>query len=41
VSCLIYAIVCRRSDFSQAISMVSRYMDDPDKDHWEAVRWIL
>ena len=21
--------------------MVSRYMHDPDKGHWEAVRWIL
>ena len=26
---------------SQAVSMASRYMHDPGKDHWEAVRWIL
>jgi len=28
---LIYVMVCTRADLSQAISMVSRYMHDPDK----------
>ena len=36
-----YAMVCTRSDLSQAISMVSRYMHDPGQGHWEAVKWIL
>ena len=38
---LMYAIVCTRLDLSQAVNMVSRYIHDPDKSYWEAVRWIL
>ena len=41
VGSLMYAMVCIRSDLSQAISMISRYMDDPDKGHWKAVKWVL
>ena len=41
VGSLMYAIVYTGSDLSQVVSMVSRYMYDPGKDHWEAVRWIL
>ena len=37
---LMYAMVCMRSDLSQVVSMVSRYMHDPDRGHWEAVKWI-
>jgi len=33
VGSLIYAIVCTRSDFSQTVSMISRYMYDPGKGH--------
>ena len=35
---LMYAMVCMRPDLSQVVSMVSRYIHDPGKDHWEAVR---
>jgi len=35
---LMYAIVCTRPDFSQAVSMVSRYMHDPEKGYFEAVK---
>ena len=41
VGSLMYTIVCTWSDLSQAILMISRYMHDPDRDHWEAVKWIL
>jgi len=41
IGSLMYAMVCTRSDLSQAVSMVSRYMHDPGKSHCEAVRWIL
>ena len=41
VGSLMYAMVCMRSALSQAISMVSRYMYDPGRGHWEAVKWIL
>ena len=36
-----YAMVCTRLDISQAVSMVSRYMHDPGKGHWQAAKWIL
>ena len=36
-----YVMVCTRSDLSQAVSMISRYMHDPDRDHSEAVKWVL
>ena len=41
VGSLMYAMVCTRPDLSQAVSMVSRYMHDPEQGHWEAVKWIL
>jgi len=31
-------MVCTRSDLSQVISMISRYMHDPGRGHWEAVK---
>ena len=38
---LIYAMVCAIPNLSQAVSMISRYMHDPGRGHWEAVKWIL
>jgi len=35
---LIYAIVCTSSDLSQAILMVSRYMHNLGRGHWEVVK---
>ena len=26
---------------SQAVSMSSRYIHDPGRSHWEAVKWVL
>jgi len=37
---LMYAIVCTIPDFSQAISMVSRYMHEPEKGYLEEVKWV-
>ncbi|KAK8352758.1 hypothetical protein V6Z12_A05G114100 [Gossypium hirsutum] len=34
-------MVCTRPDISQAVGVVSRYMHDPGKGHWQAVKWIL
>jgi len=34
-------MVCTRPDLSQAVSIISIYMHDPEKDHWEAVKWVL
>jgi len=41
IGSLMYAMVCTRPDLSQAVSMVSRDMHDPDRSHWEAAKWIL
>ena len=41
VGSLMYAMVCTRPNISQAVSMVSRYMHDPAKSHWQATKWIL
>ena len=41
VGSLMYAMVCSRPDLSHAMSVVSRYMSKPGKEHWGAVQWIL
>jgi len=41
VGSLMYAMVCTRPDISQVVNVVSRYMHDSGKGHWQAVRWIL
>ena len=38
VGSLMYAMVCSRLDLSYAMSLVSRYMANPDKEHWNAVQ---
>jgi hypothetical protein len=41
VGSLMYAMVCTRLDIANAVGVVSRYMNNPGKEHWEAVKWIL
>ena len=41
LGCLMYAMVCTRPDISHAIDVVSKYMENPGKDHWNAVIWML
>ncbi|KAE8697282.1 omega-6 fatty acid desaturase, endoplasmic reticulum isozyme 1 [Hibiscus syriacus] len=41
IGSLMYAMVCTRPDIAQAVGAVSRYMNNPSKVHWEAVKWIL
>jgi len=41
VGSLMYAMVCSRPDLSYAMSLVSRYMSNPGKEHWRAVQWIF
>jgi len=41
VGSLMYAMACTRPDISQAVSVVSRFMANPGKAHWVAVKWIL
>jgi hypothetical protein len=41
VGSLMYAMVCSRPDLSHAMSLVSRYMANPSKEHWNVVQWIF
>jgi ATP-binding cassette subfamily B (MDR/TAP) protein 1 len=40
VGSLMYAMVCSRPDLAHELSVVSRYMANPRKEHWNAVQWI-
>ena len=41
VGCLMYAMVCTRPDIAHAVGTVSRFLSNPGKEHWNAVKWIL
>ena len=41
VGSLMYTMVCTRPDIAHAMGDVSRYMANPGKEHWEAVKWLL
>ena len=41
VGSLMYAMVCSRPDLSYAMSLISRYMSNPGKEHWKTVQWIF
>ena len=41
VRCLMYAMVCTMLDLAHAVSVVSKYMANPGKQHWDAVKWIF
>src|SRR3954464_3355250 len=38
---LMYGMVCTGPDLAFAVSSVSRFMSNPGKQHWEAVKWIF
>jgi hypothetical protein len=41
VGSLMYVMVCTRPDITHAVGVVSRYMNNSSKEHWEVVKWIL
>ncbi|KAD3338048.1 hypothetical protein E3N88_33569 [Mikania micrantha] len=41
VGSLMYLMVCTRPDIGYAVSLVSRFLSNPGKLHWGAVKWIL
>ncbi|PKI68496.1 hypothetical protein CRG98_011134 [Punica granatum] len=41
VGSLMYAMVCTRPDIAHFIGVVSRFLSNPGKEHWNAVKWIL
>jgi hypothetical protein len=38
---LMYAMICTRPDLAHDVSVVSRFMHNPVKEHWNAVKWIF
>jgi len=38
VGILMYAMVCTRPDISHAMRVVSRYMNNPGKENWMAMK---
>ncbi|GJZ20305.1 zinc finger, CCHC-type containing protein [Tanacetum coccineum] len=41
VGSLMYLMVCTRPDIAYVVSIMSKYLTNPDKTHWEAMKWIL
>ena len=41
IGSLMYVMVCTRPDISHAVGVVSRFLTNLGKEHWEAVKWIL
>ncbi|KAH9685060.1 hypothetical protein KPL70_013801 [Citrus sinensis] len=41
VGCMMYAMVLTRPDISHSLSLISRYMASPRKEHWRAAKWML
>ena len=41
VGSVMYLMICSRPDVAHAISVASRYMSDPGREHWTALKWIL
>ena len=41
VGSLMYAMVCTRPDIAYAVGVVSRFLSNLGRQHWEAVKWIM
>ena len=38
---IMYLMVCTRPDLAFAISVLSKYMSNPRKEHWNAMKWVF
>ena len=41
VGSLMYAMVCTRPDIAQAVGVLSRFMANPGRVHWDAVKRVF
>ena len=41
VGSLMYAMVCTRPDIAHAVGVLSRFMSNPEKEHWTTVKWVF
>lgn len=38
---LMFAVVCNMLDIAQTVGVVCKYMANPGRDYWVAVKWIF
>ncbi|KAK7405387.1 hypothetical protein VNO78_06644 [Psophocarpus tetragonolobus] len=38
---LMYAMLCTRPNIAHAVGTVSRFLSNPSREHWRALKWIL
>ena len=36
-----YTMICTRPNIAHAVGVVSRFLSNPDEEHWNTVKWIL
>ncbi|KAH9770959.1 hypothetical protein KPL71_012540 [Citrus sinensis] len=41
VGSIMYSMVCTRPDIAHGVGVVSRFMGNPGREHWNAVKWLL
>ncbi|KAL3623658.1 hypothetical protein CASFOL_032474 [Castilleja foliolosa] len=41
IGSLMYAMVCTRPDLAYSLSILSRYMGNPKRVHWQAAKWLM
>ena len=41
VGSLMYVMIGTRPNIAYGVSLVSRFMSSPSKEHWKSVKWIL
>ena len=41
IGSLMYAMVCTRPDIAHAVGVVSHFLSNPGRKHWDAVKWIM
>jgi len=41
IESLMYVMVYTKPDLASAFSIVSRFMSNPGKQHWKAIKWVL
>ena len=41
VGSIMYSMICSRPDLAHAINVVSKFMANPGRMHWEALKWLL
>ena len=41
VGCLMYSMICTRPNLAYATSLISRFMANPGREQWKAVKWVF